>query len=207
MHCTKLMRLILAPAVFTAAANASLFNFDVNSLGTATNFTDTVSGVSATFSSPADPGGFVVYPTIFQTLGGNVLGDPGPAGLDNLALTVNFSQALSAITLSFATSDFSSPSPFTLTAYQNSNLVGSNTQSGMFLSSFSFPEGQLTFSGSAFNRVVLSSTAQDFAIDNINVSPSASTPEPSALVLSATGLLVLLTSFALRFFRRRLSVS
>ncbi len=208
MLCTKLTQLILASAFFSAAANASLvFNFDANSPGTATGFTDTMGGLSATFSSPADPGGFVIYPSFFQTLTGNVLGDPGPAGLDNLALTVAFSQNLSAITLSFATFDFASPSPLSLTAYQNSNPVGFISQSGMFLSGFSFPEGQITFSGNAFNKVVISSTAQDFAVDNINLSPAAATPEPSALMLSATGLLALIISCALQFVRRRLPVS
>jgi hypothetical protein len=46
----------------------------------------------------------------FNTLTGNVLGDPGPAGRDYLTLNINFSQDLSAITLDFATSDFDTPS-------------------------------------------------------------------------------------------------
>jgi hypothetical protein len=61
-------------------------------------------------------------PKIFETLTGNVLGDPGPAGIDNLALSVNFSRNLAAVELDFATSDFSIASPLTLTAYENSKL-------------------------------------------------------------------------------------
>jgi hypothetical protein len=42
-----------------------IFNFDADSVGTATPFTDVNGGLSATFSSPSDPGGFVVAPTFF----------------------------------------------------------------------------------------------------------------------------------------------
>jgi hypothetical protein len=181
------LRLLLACAAACCAASAStVFNFDNDNLGTATNFTDTVNGLSATFSSAADPGGFVVYSSMFETLTGNVLGDPGPAGVDGLDLSINFSQNLSAVTLDFATADFNTPSPFTLTAYENSTLVGSATSSGQFLGGFTFPEGEISFAGGSFNQLVLSSTAMDFAVDNINV---ASAPEPAALGLFAAGLL------------------
>jgi hypothetical protein len=123
---------------------------------------------------------------MFETLTGNVLGDPGPAGVDGLDLSINFSQNLSAVTLDFATADFNTPSPFTLTAYENSTLVGSATSSGQFLGGFTFPEGEISFAGGSFNQLVLSSTAMDFAVDNINV---ASAPEPAALGLFAAGLL------------------
>jgi len=107
MNLNRSLRLFLAAVSLSAAASAStVFNFDGDTLGTSATFTDTVNGLSAIFSSPNDPGGFVVYQSFFETLTGNVLGDPGPAGLDNLALTVNFSQNLSAVVLDFATSDF-----------------------------------------------------------------------------------------------------
>jgi hypothetical protein len=189
MICNQPLRLLLPMALLCAAANASIvFNFDGDSLGASTTFTDTVDGLSATFSSSADPGGFVVYPTMFETLTGNVLGDPGPAFADNLALDVGFSENLSAIELDFATSDFITPSPFTLTAYENSALVGSTTSTGQFLSGFNFPEGEIAFAGAAFNQVVISSAATDFAVDNINVNP---TPEPGTLTSIGAGLLLL----------------
>jgi hypothetical protein len=186
----KSLRFVLAASTLCAAASAStIFNFDGDSLGTSTTFTDTVNGLSATFSSAADPGGFVVYSSIFETLTGNVLGDPGPAAANNLALTVDFTQPLSALTLNFATDDFASPSPFTLTAYDNGTLVGSTTSSGSFLSGFTFPEGEIAFAGNPFNQVVLSSTATDFAVDNLNVITVA--PEPAEFGLIGTGLLAL----------------
>ncbi len=122
---------------------------------------------------------------MFETLTGNVLGDPGPAGLDGLSLLVQFSQNLSAATLDFATADFGTPSPLTLTAYENSTLVGSATSNGQFLSGFAFPEGEIAFQGGAFDSIVISSTAMDFAVDNINVVAS---PEPAAFELFALGL-------------------
>jgi hypothetical protein len=131
---------------------------------------------------------------MFETLTGNVLGDPGPAFQDNLALNIDFSQDLSAIDLDFATADFSTPSPFTLTAYENSVLVGSATSTGQFLPGFTFPEGEIAFSGDIFDQVALSSTSSDIAVDNIDVAPNvaiASTPEPGTLCLLGIGLVFL----------------
>jgi len=189
MRFSPPMRFFLTAAALCVAANAStVFNFDNDSLGTSTGFTDTVNGLAATFSSSADPGGFVVYQSMFETLTGNVLGDPGPAGLDDLALSVHFSANLSAVTLDFATSDFSIPSPLTLTAYENSKLIGSASATGQFLSGFSFPEGEIAFAGSPFNQIVISSPATDFAVDNIAV---ATAPEPATCALLGIALLAL----------------
>jgi hypothetical protein len=182
-------KLLFAVCAIGAAANAStIFNFDGDSLGTSTTFTDTVGGLSATFSSPGDPGGFVIYPTIFDTLTGNVLGDPGPAGLDDLSLTIAFSQDLSAVSLDFATSDFNTASPITLTAYQNSQMIGSMLAMGTVPDGFFFPEGQIGFSSGAFNRIVISTTAPDFAVDNI---AAIATPEPALFPLLGLGLIAI----------------
>src|SRR5580698_4536115 len=148
MNFSKSAKLFCPLVLLCAAANASaIFNFDGDAPGTSTTFTDTVNGISATFFSSADPGGFVVYPSMFETLTGNVLGDPGPALMDNLALDISFSQNLSVIELDFATSDFISPSLFTVSAYENSALVGSVSSTGEFLSGFTFPEGEIAFEG------------------------------------------------------------
>jgi hypothetical protein len=163
---------------------ATIFNFDNDSPGTSTQFTDTVDGLSATFSSSGDPGGFTILPaTIFQTLTGNVLGDPGPAFLQNLSLTISFSAPLSAIHLLFATGDFGPASPLILTAYHGASQVGSVSQTGTLLSFF--PEGEIAFGGTTFDSVVLSSTASTFAIDNVQV---AQAPEPGSATMLALGL-------------------
>ena len=178
----KLLTFAFVSVCLCSAANAStIFTFDNDNLGTTTNFTDTVNGLSATFSSSADPGGFIVYPSFFETLTGNVLGDPGPGGQNNLVLDVNFSQTLTALTLNFATADFVTPSPLTLVAYDNGIQVGSDTTTGQFLSGFTFPEGELAFGGANFNSISLSSTSSDFAVDNIDVLPTAAAPEPPGL--------------------------
>ena len=172
------------------AGTISSFNFDTDALGTATTFADTNNGISAIFSSPADPGGFAVSPSIFETLTGNVLGDPGPAQVSNIPLDINFSQDLSALTLTFATADFSTPSPLTVQAFENSTPVGSNTLSGQFLPGFTFPEGEIAFSGATFNNVVISTTAPDFSVDNIQVITAATAPEPGTLAMMAAGVLL-----------------
>lgn len=198
---SKSIQVFFAICALSAGASAStIFNFDGDSPGTSTTFTDTVSGLSATFSSAADPGGFVVYSSMFETLTGNVLGDPGPAGQDNLNLDVAFSSELDAIVLDFATSDFITPSPLTLSAYQNSQLVGSTTTSGMFLGGFFFPEGEVAFNGANFNNIVISSTATDFAVDNINVN---AVPEPGPLSLVTVGLVFLVAGSLRRKGRGR----
>ena len=203
MIFNKSLSLLLPTALFCVAANAStIFNFDNDTLGTSTTFTDTVDGLSATFSSSADPGGFVVYPSMFETLTGNVLGDPGPASANNLDLDINFSQNLSAITLDIATADFGTPSPFTLTAYENSTLVGSDTSTGQFLSGFTFPEGEISFDGT-FNNVVLSSTSFDFAVDNIDVIRMAEAPEPGDVSLLVIGLFLSCLPFTALVKRRK----
>jgi hypothetical protein len=188
MIFSKLFRFTLAVCALSMTGKAAtVFNFDGDALGTSSNFTDTQNGVAATFSSPADPGGFVVYSSIFQTLTGNVLGDPGPAGANDIALSVAFNLNLAAVTLDFATADFGSPSPFTLAAYENSTLVGQASATGSFPPGGDFPEGQISFSGKNFNQLVLSSSAPDFAIDNVSVTTA---PEPAAIALLGASLLV-----------------
>jgi hypothetical protein len=160
-----------------------IFNFDSDPVGKATPFTDTVSGLGATFTSSGDPGGFVVIPTFFSTLTGNVLIDPGPAGLNNLTLTVAFSAAQTSISMNFATNSVTGV-PFTLNAFNGALPVGTSVASGVIPTGFFFPEGVISFSGPAFNRVVLSSTAPDFAIDNVSVN---AVPEPGSLSLLVFG--------------------
>lgn len=189
MNFKSLLQSLAAFALCCGGAHAAgiyQFNFDTDNLGTATTFTDVDGALSATFASSADPGGFVVYPSMFETLTGNVLGDPGPSGSSNIPLDIGFSQGLSAITLDFATADFITPSPLTLAAYENSTLVGSTTVSGEFLPGFAFPEGEVAFDGATFNNVVISTAAPDFAVDNILVATAA--PEPGTISMLAAGL-------------------
>ncbi len=170
------------------SATTIIFNFNADPTGKATPFTDTVSGLSAAFSSSGDPGGFQVFPSFFKTLTGQVLFDPGPAGLDNLILTIQFSAAQSAISFNFATNSGTGV-PLNLAAFNGASLIGSTAATGSLASSV-FPEGVLSFTGGPFNRVVLSSSAVDFAIDNLTVTDVV--PEPGMVVLFLAGILTLL---------------
>jgi hypothetical protein len=185
-HSTLAALAVLAGSFCAMGRATTVFNFDNDLQGTSTSFTDTVSGVSATFSSPGNPGVYSVQPSFFATLTGNVLASPNSASLN-----ISFSTNLSAITLLFATGDFTTPSPVTLSAYEGNTLVGSNTLAGMFLAGFIFPEGKIAFSGANFNSVVLSSPAVGLAIDNVVVAPGTATPEPGSEWLLGFGLIAL----------------
>lgn len=128
---------LLAACLSLPAHAASIFNFDADPPGQGTPFTSTNDGLSATFSSTGDPGGFGVVPGFFSTLSGNVLIDPGPAGLDHLALNVVFDNNVNSIGLDFAVNS-AAPAPLTLTALQNGVSVGTITATG----AFSFPGAQ-----------------------------------------------------------------
>jgi hypothetical protein len=184
----RLSQLLLLAAFALTAHAATILNFDTDAIGTTTQFTDTVNGLSATFSSPADPGGFEIEPSIFQALTGNVLGDPGTAFANNIPLTITFNQDLSALGAVFATADFGAPSPFTLTAFLGSTQVGTVSATGIVPIGFSFPEGEIAFEGSPFNSVVFSSPAPDFAIDDVAV---ATAPEPALNAMVGFALICL----------------
>jgi len=168
-------------------AGVVLFDFDAAPDGTSTTFSETVGGLTARFSSPGDPGGFMIGPTFFSTLTGNVLLDPGPAGLNRLVLQIDFDVPIVAISMLFATnSSFSVP--LLLTAYNQGVLVASTSASGTFFPGFFFPEGTLSLGGAVFNRVVLSTSALDFAIDNLAATP---TPEPAGFLVAIAGLVLI----------------
>jgi hypothetical protein len=175
------------------------YNFDTDVIGKATSFTDTASGLGATFSSSSDPGGFVVASTFLSTLTGNVLFDPGPAGLNNLTLTILFSAPQTSISIDFATNSGLGV-PLNLDAFNGASAVGSTSATGSIPANFSFPEGVITFSGPAFNMVTLSSTAADFAIDNVTVTAA---PEPGSFWLLLLGVL----GFSSFQVQRRSSIS
>jgi hypothetical protein len=173
---------------------ASVFNFDSDSQGLSTPFTNVNNGVAATFTSDGDPGGLEVFQGFFSSLSGNVLLDPGPAGSDGLTLTVMFNAELSSVALDFAINSLSPSDTFNLSAYQGSKLVGSNTESGSVPAQFFYPEGVASFTGAPFNSIVLSSTGLDFAVDDIAVA----TPEPATV-----GVVSLVSLFGLVAYRRK----
>jgi len=196
MATSRISKGILLLAVFFATVGIaradSLFTFDTDTVGTATAFSNTVNGITATFSSTSDPGGFEVFgPLGFVTITGNFLGQ-GPAAPDGLPLDISFSTNLQSISLNFGLDDTGS---LTLTAYEGLTPVGTVTVAGSIPPGISVPEGFLMFDGATFNSVVISSTtASDslFGVGNIDVSSAVTMPEPGTLALLAVGLFGLL---------------
>ncbi len=186
----------LALLVSSGARADAIFTFDNVAAGTAIPFTDTVNGLTASFSGS----GTVCDITTanFATLSGNALiqGFCGPTVLG--AVTVNFSSSLSAVSLDFATAGRPSE-PFTLQAYQGSALVGTvNLASSVPPGNFPNGEGVASFSGT-FNSIVLNTVGTGgaqggpFAIDSINaVTSTSGVPEPASLSMFAAGGVALL---------------
>jgi hypothetical protein len=165
---------------------ATVFTFDSDITGTAPTFTDTVGGLSVTFTSPSDPNGFSIGPSTFSTLTGQILAD-GPGNASPLPLTLTFSAPLTNISLLFATNSGAGV-PLFLNAYSGGaggTLVGTASASGSIPPGFGFPEGSLSFGGAVFDTIVLSSTAIDFAIDDVS---ATLTPEPGSWGTAALGL-------------------
>ncbi len=176
--------------VVPALHASSVFNFDNDALGTYTPFTDVNNGVSATFTSNGDPGGFEIQQSFLQNSPGNFLIDPGPAYSDGLSLTVSFSNRLSSVSLDFGINSLTSSDTFTLSAYLGSALVGTDKESGSVPSGSNYPQGVAAFNGGSFNSIVLTSTGLDLSVDNVVVSntPVTATPEPG--MLPVLGLVV-----------------
>ncbi len=190
------------------ASSTVTFDFDAGSptlmVRQNTPFDQTVSGVTAHFSSPSDPAAFSIqnHDTTLFTLSqfsGNYLYDNTPF---KAALHIKFSQQLTSLTLTFATIDYhdpgagGNPSDIKLTAYMNSTTgapVGSVTTHGT-VSTDSYPQGTLSFSaaGQLFNLVVielpyLPQGATDFLVDNVTVTATLDTTPPvTAVSLSGT---------------------
>jgi len=172
-------------ANFTPDKTSVTFDFDTGAPALTNSqsppFDQTSGGLTAHFSSPADPAFSVASDSttgwILSKFSGNYL-SPLVAGS---VLDIQFSQTLSNITLTFATFDFQDvvvPTPIQLTAYLNSTAtpaVGTNTAPGTYSGNDSMPMGTLTFhSATPFDLVRLEMTptpqgATEFMVDNINI--------------------------------------
>lgn len=164
---------------------SSVFTFEANAPNTATPFTDTLNGLSATFSGKAS---VCNSDGLFQSLSGNVLVQQicGPA-TESGPFYVLFSENLAGIKLDFAT--VGGPSTLTLTAFENATIVGSFNFISSVPSGLANGEGLASFS-ETFNR--LSFTANTLlAIDNINALTTAPVPKPApfSMVLAGAALL------------------
>ena len=194
---------LLVLLVWTAgvARADSLFDFNSVPVGTATTFSATNNGLTATFSSPADPGGFVVQSTggsFVPPLDGNALFDSGTLGDENIPLNIAFSSNLTSVSLNFAFDSLDGTGTFLITAFEGGVAVGGATVPGIIPAGFIFPQGSIAFSGFTFDSIQLSSSAPAFAINDLDavVAPTVAAPEPDSLVLLGMGLLGLLAMTA-----------
>ncbi len=140
--------------------------------------------ITATFSSVDDPA-FFVFDAGFSALTGHVLldGDPLFHTLD-----IVLSSPVTSMALLFALNDPGATTSLLLTAFSGGiggTVVGMTSAMGVVPPGFSFPEGSLFFAGGVFDAVSISSTAMDFALDDIMVTE---VPEPTSLVLMLAGL-------------------
>jgi len=183
---------LLAIALALPAAAAPIFTFDDVAAFTTVPFSSTSEGITATFGELDAGAAFLVGISFFSTLTGNVLLDADPVPH---TLTVTFSAPFNVISLLFALNG-PETNTFTLTALLGGlggAIVGSATATGAIPpgAAFSFPEGQISFTGALFDAIELTSSAPDFAIDRVALSSPTPVPEPGTLFMVALGSLVI----------------
>lgn len=184
-HATRCVFALAVLLLFSTALFAGDFNFingDVP-FGTTTTFADTNNGMTATFSSPADPGGFITAQNFFSFPGFQILVDPGPAGASNIPLNISFSAPLRDISMNFGIDGQSGP--FQLEAFLGGKLVGSTTVNGSVPPGGNFGEGTISFAGDFDSVELISSSTPYFGIANIGADP---VPEPTSLMLLVPAL-------------------
>jgi hypothetical protein len=185
----RIQFLLLIPS---ALAYPATFNFDSLPIRTFTPFSDTDSGITAMFTTHDQFRCFFVGSTGQYTPGffsGNQLLDCH-LGVNELDIT--FSEELGTVGLLFQALQNSAPM-FILSAFSdglNGSQVGMASATGTQFDASSFWTGSISFSGSVFDYIRLTSSAGDWAIDDLNVTGVVQVPEPAPLGL--VGLILVL---------------
>jgi hypothetical protein len=178
--------LAMAAALLPAAAHATLFtgtalfNFENIAAGTPLPFTETINGLSATFTGNAsicNSGG------LFVTLSGNVAIQQfcGP-NTETGPLGISFSEDLSSVSFNFAT--VGGANSLTVEALENGAPVSTSTFNSSIPPGQFADEGFVALSG-IFNMLVLTGGGGALlAIDNVST-PAVSEPGSIALLGAA----------------------
>jgi hypothetical protein len=187
---TKLVLCALSMLAFCVPASAEIFTFEDVSAFTTVPFSVTSGTLTADFLSPQGPVFFVADASAFSSLTGKVLVD---SDLAQNELRILFSEPLEALGLPFALNSGQASDALFLHAFSRGRQVGSSFATGRVPGGgFAFPEGTIFFGGAVFDEVRLTSSALNFAIDNVNVSlADTAVPEPSSIWLGGAALTVL----------------
>ena len=181
-------RLLLLPTLLACmSASGATFTLDDFPLFARTPLVTHSGEITATFSSPQGAAFFVAPGDVFSTLSGNILVDNDP---EQNTLDIFFSSPMHSFSVLFALRTSSADDELSLEALLEGVVTGSASARGAVPPGFTFPEGNLSFSGVIFDQVRLTASSEDFAIDNVEVTPEfAPIPEPSSIWLAGAGLI------------------
>lgn len=167
--------LLLPSALWAGPAN---YNFDNLFNFPRTTFTDTQGGVQATFSSNDGSNAFGVSQSFLSTMSGLVLSDSDSA---RHTLVISFSTITTSFSFLYGLDDPSNTSFLSVNLFLGLSPVGSFTATGTIPNGDLYPQGLFSRSGVAFDSLQISSTAQNFAIDQLNTVNNL--PEPGSLAM------------------------
>jgi hypothetical protein len=178
---------MIATLLACMPASGATFTFEDFALFSTTPLSTESGTITATFSSPQGAVFFVAPGDVFSTLSGNILVD---SDTEQNALDILFSSPLQRFSVLFALRTSSQVDELRLEALLEGVVTGSASAQGAIPPGLSFPEGSLSFSGAIFDQVRLTSSAEDFAIDNVEATPEfVPIPEPSSAWLGGAGLM------------------
>ncbi len=170
-----------------SAAIAAPISFTFPVVGTPTPFSTSAGGITATFSAPNDPGGFFTEPSAFRTISGTVVANSGLGSDAFVPLDITFSAPVNSVSFAFGLSA-KGPGTLDLKAFNGGSLEGSTSATGTVPPTDVLAQGLLTFTGAAFDSIVLSDQVDPgFAVGTVTVNTTTPVPEPAGLAVLGIG--------------------